>query len=98
MKNILPLMQREWLQHRFAWAMMTLLPIALAILPLTFGSVEFDGQMADRSGSEMALMLGSVSVVATMAIIFLLVWVTSVFITSGLPRRDHADGRRHAQH
>ena len=91
MKNILPLMQREWLQHRFAWAMMTLLPIALAILPLTFGSVEFDGQMADRSGSEMALMLGSVSVVATMAIIFLLVWVTSVFITSGLPRRDHAD-------
>ena len=91
MKNILPLMQREWLQHRFAWAMMTLLPIALAILPLTFGSVEFDGQMADRSGSEMALMLGSVSVVATMAIIFLLVWVTSVFVTSGLPRRDHAD-------
>lgn len=91
MKNILPLMQREWLQHRFAWAMMTLLPIALAILPLTFGSVEFDGQMADRSGSEMALMLGSVSVIATMAIIFLLVWITSVFITSGLPRRDHAD-------
>lgn len=91
MKNILPLMQREWLQHRFAWAMMTLLPIALAVLPLAFGSVEFDGQLADRRGAELALTLGSISVVATMAIIFLLVWVTSIFITSGLPRRDHAD-------
>ena len=91
MNNILPLMQREWLQHRFAWGMLTLLPIALAVLPLTFGSVEFDSDMASRSGSELALMLGSMAVVISMAVIFLLVWVTSMFITSSLPRRDHAD-------
>jgi hypothetical protein len=30
MKNLLPLMQREWLQHRFAWAMLVLVPLALA--------------------------------------------------------------------
>jgi hypothetical protein len=91
MNNILPLMQREWLQHRFAWAMLTLVPIALAVLPLSFGSVELDDDMLSRGGSELAVMLGSISVVATMAVVFLLVWVSSLFITTGLPRRDHAD-------
>lgn len=91
MNNILPLMQREWLQHRFAWAMLTLVPIALAVLPLSFGSVELDDDMLSRGGSELAVLLGSISVVATMAVVFLLVWVSSLFITTGLPRRDHAD-------
>ena len=91
MNNILPLMQREWLQHRFAWAMMTLLPIALAVLPLSFGSVELDDDVLSRTGPELALLLGTISVVATMAVIFMLVWVTSIFITTSLPRRDHAD-------
>ena len=91
MNNILPLMQREWLQHRFAWAMMTLLPIALAVLPLSFGTVELDDDVLSRTGPELALLLGTISVVATMAVIFMLVWVTSIFITTSLPRRDHAD-------
>ena len=29
MKNLLPLMQREWLQHRFGWSLMFLIPLAL---------------------------------------------------------------------
>ena len=31
MKNLIPLMQREWLQHRFAWAMLILVPLALVL-------------------------------------------------------------------
>ena len=37
MKNLIPLMRREWLQHRFAWALLMLLPLALAVLPLEIG-------------------------------------------------------------
>ena len=35
MNKMLPLMQREWLQHRFAWAMLVLVPLALAMLWLS---------------------------------------------------------------
>lgn len=91
MNNLIPLMQREWLQHRLAWALLMGVPLALALLPLAFGSIEFDGQMAERTGSELALMLGLISITMSGAVIFLLVWVTSLFITSSLPRRDHAD-------
>ncbi len=34
MKNLIPLMQREWLQHRFAWALLMLVPFALAVMLL----------------------------------------------------------------
>ena len=91
MKNLIPLMRREWLQHRFAWSMLMLIPLALAVLLLGVGQVEFDGAMARHSGAELAVMLGSVCIVATAGVIFLLVWTTSMFIASSLPRRDHAD-------
>ena len=91
MNNLLPLMRREWLQHRFAWAMLMLVPLALAVLPLTFATIELDADMAKRSGSDLAAMLGSISIVLSAAVIFLLVWVTSLFIITSLPRRDHAD-------
>ena len=93
MNNLIPLMQREWLQHRFAWALLMLLPLAVAVLPLMFGQVQFgtDADMAGRSSAELSLIVGSISILATAAVIFLLVWMVSLFITSGLPRRDHAD-------
>lgn len=91
MNNLLPLMRREWLQHRFAWAMLMLVPLALAVLPLAFGSIELDDDMARRTGSDLAAMLGSISIVLSAGVIFLLVWVTSLFIITSLPRRDHAD-------
>ena len=93
MNNLLPLMRREWLQHRFAWALLMLLPLALAVLPLAFGQIEFDSDshMANRSGSELATLLGLISIVLSAAVIFMLVWVTSLFISTSLPRRDHAD-------
>lgn len=93
MNNLLPLMRREWLQHRFAWAMLVLVPLLLALLPLTFGQVQFDadGDMASRAAPDQALLVATLSLLVSAAVIFLLVWVTSLFITSALPRRDHGD-------
>ena len=92
MKNLIPLMQREWLQHRFAWALLVLVPLALAVLPLTFGHVEFDDQdVASRAGPHLALMIALGSTMGTITILFLILWITSVFIAIGTPRRDHGD-------
>lgn len=91
MKNMIPLMQREWLQHRFAWAMLVLVPLALALLLLSFGQIQLDADIAARSGSELATLVGLVSIVASTAVVFMIVWLTSLFITSTLARRDHAD-------
>ena len=91
MNNLIPLMRREWLQHRFSWALLMLVPLALAVLPMTFGTVDFDNEMAQRAPPELALMVASISILASAGVIFLLVWVTSLFIITSLPRRDHAD-------
>ncbi len=91
LNNLPPLMQREWLQHRLAWALLVLIPLGLAALPLTVARIELSGDLAQHSGSELAAILGTISIFATTAVIFLLVWVTSLFITSSLARRDHAD-------
>lgn len=91
MNKMLPLMQREWLQHRFAWAMLVLVPVALAVLPLSFGQVEFDTAWASQTGPERSLLVATIALLATTVVIFLVVGVTSLFITFGLARRDHAD-------
>ena len=91
MNNLIPLMRREWLQHRFSWALLMLVPLALAVLPMALGTVDFDNEMAQRAPPELALMVASISILASAGVIFLLVWVTSLFIITSLPRRDHAD-------
>lgn len=89
--NLFPLMQREWLQHRLAWVLLVLIPLGLAMLPLTVGHIDLSVDLAQHSGAELAAILGTISIVATTAVIFLLVWITSMFITSSLARRDHGD-------
>jgi ABC-2 type transport system permease protein len=89
--HLIPLMQREWLQHRLAWALLVLIPLGLAALPLVVGQIDLSVDLAEHSGSDLAAILGLIAILATTAVIFLLVWVTSVFITSSLARRDHAD-------
>lgn len=91
MHNLIPLMRREWLQHRFVWAMLTLVPLGLAVLLLSFGQVEMGDAMAERPPEDVAAVMGSMTIVITAAVLFLLVWITSVFVTSGLARRDHSD-------
>lgn len=91
MNNLIPLMRREWLQHRFAWSLLVLVPLALAVLPLSFGQIELEHDISARSAPELAAMFALVSIVASTAIVFLIVWLTSLFITVMLARRDHAD-------
>ena len=91
MNNLVPLMRREWLQHRFVWAMLTLVPLGLAVMLLSFGQVEMGDTMAERPPEDVAAVMGSMTIVITAAVLFLLVWITSVFVTSGLARRDHGD-------
>lgn len=91
MNNLIPLMRREWLQHRFVWAMLMLVPLGLAVLLLSFGEVEMGDAMAERLPEDAAAVMGSMTIMITAAILFLLVWITSGFVTSGLARRDHGD-------
>ena len=91
MNNLIPLMRREWLQHRFVWAMLMLVPLGLAVMLLSFGQIQMGDEMENRPPADVAAVMGSMTIVITSAIVFLLVWITSVFVTSGLARRDHAD-------
>lgn len=91
LNNLLPLMLREWLQHRLAWALLVLIPLGLALLLLTVGQIDLSTDLTQHSGADLAAILGTIAVVATTAVIFLLVWITSMFITTSLARRDHAD-------
>ncbi len=91
MNNLIPLMRREWLQHRFVWTMLMLVPLGLAVLLLSFGQVDMGDAMAERPPEDVAAVMGGMTIVITAAILFLLVWITSVFVTSGLARRDHGD-------
>ncbi len=91
MDNFLPLMRREWLQHRFAWALLVLVPLALAVLLLGVGTIQLDDDVLSRAPRDIALMVGTISMLIATATVFLLLTVTSLFIAIGTPRRDAAD-------
>jgi hypothetical protein len=91
MTPFLPLMQREWLQHRFAWALLALVPLALALVLVSFGQIEFDDGEADRIGTALPAVMTLVAVAVCTVSAFVVFWVTSVIIATGLARRDHGD-------
>ena len=91
MNPIYPLMQREWLQHRFAWALLALVPLALALVLVSFGQIEFDDGDADRIGTALPAVMTLVAVAVCTVSAFVVFWVTSVIIATGLARRDHGD-------
>ena len=91
MNPIYPLMQREWLQHRFAWALLALVPLALALVLVSFGQIEFDDGEADRIGTDLPAVMTLVAVAVCTVSAFVVFWVTSVIIATGLARRDHGD-------
>lgn len=88
MKHLLPLMQREWLQHRFGWALMATVPTALALLALSFGQLHFDdGPPKEALPGVMALAALGGGIGIHLAIFAL----TALIIVTGIARRDHAD-------
>ncbi len=91
MKNLLPLMQREWLQHRRAWALMVLVPLGLSLLLLSFGTIQLDDDMMAMRPRDLSMMLASLSMVITATTLLLILGATSLFIALGSPRRDHGD-------
>lgn len=91
MNNLLPLMLREWLQHRFAWALIVLAPLAVSLLLLSLGTIELDPEMSEMAPAQLSLMLAVLSMVLTAATVLMLLGVTSLFIALGSPRRDDAD-------
>lgn len=91
MKNLLPLMQREWLQHRFAWAMLVLVPLAVSLLLLSLGTIQLDEDMMSLKPRDLSLLLAVLTMAITTATVLLLLGITSLFIALGSPRRDHGD-------
>lgn len=88
MNQIPTLLRREWIQHRFGWGLIVLLPTALALLLVSFGEMKFDAQeIGERL--PVALTLGSLG--GAVGIQLLIMWLTSLIIVTGLARRDHAD-------
>ena len=91
MKKLLPLMQREWLQHRFGWTLMAGIPLGLALLLLGFGHIQIGSDTADEAGPALAPLVAIATIAGSTAVMFLIAWVSSLIIVSGMARRDHAD-------
>jgi ABC-2 type transport system permease protein len=91
MNLMLPLMRREWLQHRFGWSLLALVPLALALLLLSFGQIEIGDDHAEMRQQLLPLMLAFAAIAGSTLIIFATLAITSLIIVSGLPRRDHGD-------
>lgn len=91
MQRFLPLMQREWLQHRFGWTLLALLPLALALLLTGFGQVQIDGDDMEHAGAALPTLLAMAAIAGCTAVVALIAWFSSLIIVSALARRDHAD-------
>ncbi len=91
MKRLIPLMQREWLQHRFGWLMMAGIPLAFSLLMLSFGQIQIDAGDMNAAGAALPSLLAAASIGGSMAVIFLIATFSSLVIVSNLARRDHAD-------
>lgn len=88
MTHLLPLLRREWLQHRFAWAVMALLPTTLVLLLMSFGEVQI-GPEDDRAQLPVAMALAAIG--GGMGLHLLMLWIVAMIIVSGFARRDHGD-------
>jgi len=91
MKSFLTLMQREWLQHRFGWSLLALLPLGLAVFLLGVGEIDFGAEASERVGDALPAVVTVIGLTAGMALTFIIIAVTSLILVSGLSRRDHQD-------
>ena len=82
------LFKREWIQHRFAWGLMALVPLALGLLLVGFGQISI-GDKGEPQNLPLALTMGSFA--GTTAVYGLLAMAAAVVMLAGLARRDHVD-------
>jgi hypothetical protein len=88
MNRLIPLMRREWLQHRYGWSMLAGIPLALSLLPLSVGQIQIGSDDIAEAG---AALLAAGSIAGSAAVIFVIAACSSLIIVSNLARRDHAD-------
>jgi ABC-2 type transport system permease protein len=88
MKHLTPLILREWLQHRFGWMLMAVVPTAIALLTMSFGQLQFDAEVAGSKGAAVMALASLGGGIGLHLVIFAL---TALIIVSGIARRDHAD-------
>jgi ABC-2 type transport system permease protein len=93
MNKIIPLMQREWLQHRNGWLLLAGVPLLLTLLMLItgVGTVQFDADTIENAGTAFPTFMALATMFGTAVVIFAILWLSSLLIGSGLARRDHAD-------
>ncbi len=91
MNTLRALVQREWLQHRFGWAMVSIAPLVVAMLIVTLGQNDIKGEFEAEMGSSMPTMLTMICLGVSTAVTTAILWATSLILTAGLARRDHAD-------
>ncbi len=91
MQRLIPLMQREWLQHRNGWLLMAGVPLGLSLLLLGFGQIQIGASELDAAGAALPALLAAGSIAGSAAVIFLIATFSSLVIVSNLARRDHAD-------
>ncbi len=84
------LMQREWLQYRFGWALLALVPLGLALLTVGVGQFEFDDGLAAKPQA-LPLLLSAIPAVISPVVMIWIALITGIIIVTGLMRRDHAD-------
>ncbi|MEO5735117.1 MAG: hypothetical protein ABIN96_02960, partial [Rubrivivax sp.] len=92
MNQIIPLMRREWLQHRNGWLLLMGIPFGLLLLASTFGTIQFNKvDDAPISNSALPMVVTLVAILGVTVVNFLIVWITSLFIATGTSRRDQGD-------
>lgn len=91
MNSLRALVQREWMQHRFGWALMALVPFTVAILVLTLAKVDLETDIESSLGPAVPAMLTIGSLAVSAGVTLLILWGTSLVFVAGLARRDHGD-------
>lgn len=91
MKSFLTLMQREWMQHRFGWSLLASVPLGLSLLLLGFGQIELQDDSVQNAGPALPVLVAMGTMAVSTLVVFFILWITSLILVSGLPRRDHAD-------
>jgi ABC-2 type transport system permease protein len=91
MNTFKALVQREWLQHRFGWAMVSVAPLVVAMFIVTVGQSDFKGELEAEMGTAMPAVVTMICLAISAAVTTAVLWATSLILTTGLARRDHGD-------
>lgn len=86
-QRFLTLLQREWMQHRLGWMLVMLVPPALILLLIPLQGPIVDGDNVPPP----AVAVAAVAMLGSVAGVFALSWIVSMFQLPGLSRRDQQD-------